>query len=207
VAASSAALPEVVARARVQQAVVVQARARPAVEAAAGARQAEVVAVPGAVAAEVVAAPAVVAAGVAGAAVAFVAESAARYSAATAEQTVPLVALRHPYLVDAGRDVLRAVPAGRQAVARLAQPWTAQLSVLSWRAAAPSANQNPVKVVAAARLTLAAAMEAAMAAALARAQPTESARHLVRRAADASLIGRAHFFRVAAEQSPQRLAE
>jgi hypothetical protein len=66
-----------------------------------------------------------------------------------------------------------------------------------WLAAAPSANQGPVKAAVLARRNLAAAAEVAFA--LARAQPTASGQRLGRRAVDVFPIGRARFFRVAAE--------
>ena len=69
-----------------------------------------------------------------------------------------------------------------------------------WLAAAPSANQGPVKAAVLARRNLAAAAEAAVAFALARAQPTASGQRLARRAVDVFPIGRARFFRVAAAQ-------
>jgi hypothetical protein len=229
VAASSAAA--VVAPARVPLAAAVVAELAAVV--AADAQRAAVAAAPAAVvaAAEVAAAaPAAVAAAVVAAAVvalavlaaeaavaaeASAAESAARYSAAAAELVVRPAARRPPHhLVDADRDVPRAAPAARPVVhSLLAESWTelswarssAQWSsVPSCLAAAPSANPRPVAALA--RRTLAAA-EMVSGAALARAQPTASVPRLVRRAADAFLIGPARFSRVVAEQSPQRLAE
>jgi hypothetical protein len=214
------AAPAAAARARVQPVAVAQALARPAVEAAADEQRAEVVAAPAAVAAAVVAAavlavPAVVVAAVAlavpaaeAAVVASAAELAARYSAAAGEPIArPAAFPRH--LVDADRDVPRAAPAARPAVTPPAGLSMAPLPVLSWSAAAPNATRNPVvaAVAVVAALARQALAEIELAAAPATAQLQAPVRCLVRRAADAFLIGRARFSRVVAEQSPQRLAE
>ncbi len=208
VAASSAGALVAAARVRGQPAAVAaQAHARPGVEAVAGVpRAAAVAAAPAAVAVEVLAAAAAPAALAVEAAVevrAPAAESAAQYSAAAAEPVVQPAAFRHPrHPVDADHDVPRAAPAARLVHSLPVESWMALLSA-RWfaaprSAAAPSANLNLRAVLT--RRHLAAAVEAVMAAALARAQPTASVPRLEQHAADAFLAVPSRFCRAAAEQ-------